>query len=265
MLQKSSEIGALVEALAKAQAEFQPIAKNGYNPHFKCHYSTYSDCIKGAGPSLAKNGLAISHGMVSEGALSGATTLLMHKSGQWISTTDLIAPQKGTAQEQGGNFSYLKRYQTKGILGLADDEGDDDGNHQAGLKGDGGTPQPPQERKTAPVQRPTAADSPQPPTPSFSQWEPKYPRPTGTKALEPLSEGAQKFWHVLVKQCGFDQNEAKQVMEAMFGYSNVASFTRVDFWDFEKLLRTKPRAEILGELRGGGDTPPAPTDADIPF
>gem|GEM_PF-4193629 len=127
-------------ALAKAQAEFQPIICNktakvtfrdggsGYN--FK--YADLQTVISATQPALSKHGLAVSDQIeMEDGEKPKITVYLRHVSGQAI-TSSLPIPQQFTkAQELGSLISFYRRYLLSGLLHVSSQE-DDDANHVDG-------------------------------------------------------------------------------------------------------------------------------------
>jgi hypothetical protein len=136
-MNKSEQINELATALAKAQSQFQPVTKTGLNPHLKNRYVTLDGIIEAIKGPLGENGIAYSqlvgtsydeHG----GHQATLTTMLMHSSGQWMSTTAVIDGMEGhrgvnAMQAFGSSLTYMKRYALAAILGVSSDE-DDDGN-----------------------------------------------------------------------------------------------------------------------------------------
>jgi hypothetical protein len=58
---------------------------------------------------------------------NGLTTLIMHKSGEWIKATAALTLDKQTPQGQGSAITYMRRYALSAALGIATED-DDDGN-----------------------------------------------------------------------------------------------------------------------------------------
>jgi hypothetical protein len=81
-------------------------------------------------PILANNGLFLTQAPLEDGKLG---SMLMHISGEWISSVSDIGNIQGkTSQEYGSLITYFKRYAYCAILGIAADKDDDanaaDGN-----------------------------------------------------------------------------------------------------------------------------------------
>lgn len=115
----------LAAALATAQAEMKPAAMSGRNPHFKSKYATLADILDACRGPLSSNGLAIAQLPVNGEYGIGVTTILMHKSGQSISSTFFVPAQQNTPQGIGSALSYLRRYGLAAMVGVVADDDDD--------------------------------------------------------------------------------------------------------------------------------------------
>ena len=128
----STEINELASALVAAQAEFSAVTKGSTNPFFKSKYAALPDVVASASPVLAKHGLAVTQSISFNFQLDGGvkdtlTTMLLHKSGQYIQNEMLLHLPKQDPQGQGSAVTYARRYAYMAILGLVADD-DDDGN-----------------------------------------------------------------------------------------------------------------------------------------
>jgi hypothetical protein len=126
----SASIGELAKALAAAQAELKPAAKNATNPMLRNKYADLASCMEACSAILPKHGLAISQIVVpAEPGCVSVDTLLMHSSGEWIKGRCTLPSvgNKGVnaAQAAGSAITYARRYGLSAIIGLATD--DDDG------------------------------------------------------------------------------------------------------------------------------------------
>ena len=93
------------------------------------NYATLEDLIEIARPVLNKHGFAVSQKVFTNenGALS-VETVLLHKSGQTISSGAIAVPipmQGNIAQSIGSARTYACRYSLASVLCLADTEDDD--------------------------------------------------------------------------------------------------------------------------------------------
>ena len=123
----SPTIGALSTALATAQATIAGAAKDRVNPAFKSSYATLAsvfDAWQAVGPA---QGLSVTQlpGAIVEGKVT-LTTILAHKSGEWMRETLSIPVTKQDAQGYGSALTYARRYALAAFVGVCPD--DDDGN-----------------------------------------------------------------------------------------------------------------------------------------
>jgi hypothetical protein len=133
-MSKSETIGALAAALSEAQAEIKPAAFNATNPFLKNKYADLGSVIEAAREPLRKHGLSISQQVISYENSIGITTILMHKSGEWLESTVFLplGDEKGKSQAQvaGSIITYLRRYSLASALGMYADEDTDGGTVQ---------------------------------------------------------------------------------------------------------------------------------------
>jgi hypothetical protein len=174
----SPTIGKLATALCEAQKEMGAIPKDSNNPFFKSKYADLATVSQHIIPVITKHGLSISQthspidscGSVTEEfstkdgrhvkvvtpyPLVVIHTLLMHTSGEWISSTLVIPPAKNDPQGIGSAITYGRRYSFMSIVGAVSDE-DDDGNQGSGLPRKQPQPQP-QQKAPAPEPKKQAA------------------------------------------------------------------------------------------------------------
>lgn len=130
---RSDSINELAEALAKAQSEMKPAAKDGKNPHLKNSYATLDSIIETTRHPLSSNGLSFSQLLQQGDTGLLLETFLLHSSGQWLQSEVLVTPSTGNRginemQALGSALTYLKRYALAAMLGISVDI-DDDGNN----------------------------------------------------------------------------------------------------------------------------------------
>ena len=123
----SPTIAALAASLAAAQATIGGAVKGKTNPAFKTKYADLSavwEAWQEVGPA---QGLAVVQlpGEMIEGRVN-VTTMLMHKSGEWMRETLSIPVTKADAQGYGSALTYARRYALSALTGIAPE--DDDGN-----------------------------------------------------------------------------------------------------------------------------------------
>ena len=125
-MNKSDDIKELAAALCKAQGEMGGAAKDSNNPFFKSKYSDLGSVIRAIKQPFVDNGLSYSQLPLSQDGLVGVTTILMHTSGQWLSSELLLKPVKADPQAAGSALTYCRRYALQAIAGIPSE--DDDGN-----------------------------------------------------------------------------------------------------------------------------------------
>lgn len=135
-MKQSTNISSIAPALIAAQGEIRTIAKDSVNPHFKNKYASLDTIVEAVRPILFKHGLSVMQGAVTPESDSDARvtafsveTMLVHKSGEWISNAVVIPLAKMDPQGAGGALTYGRRYGLSALLSLATDEDDD--AHQA--------------------------------------------------------------------------------------------------------------------------------------
>jgi len=142
----------LATALSKAQGEMPAVKFDSKNPFLKNNYASLGAIIATSKPILAKHGLAVTQLVYNEGDQVGVETILMHSSGEHISTRISMATEaekgKSAAQVAGSIITYLRRYSLSSILGLYADE-DGDGNKPVEAK-----PEPQAEPEPEPIEEP---------------------------------------------------------------------------------------------------------------
>jgi hypothetical protein len=122
----SENVADLAASLALAQGEVENASKNSSNPHFRSKYADLAEIINTVRPVFAKHGLAVLQSPSYADGLVSVTTLLTHKSGQWIKDTASAPASKLDAQGVGSAVTYLRRYSLAAFAGIAQE--DDDGN-----------------------------------------------------------------------------------------------------------------------------------------
>jgi hypothetical protein len=140
-MEHSETIGQIAEALAKAQGCFKPVRKTitvdfptARGSRVKYSYAPLSEIIEAVKKPLSDNGIAITQSAATSAIEHGCevtiVTLLMHSSGEWLqSGLTLRDPSKDittSPQTIGGLISYGRRYSLSAILGIAEDEGNDE-------------------------------------------------------------------------------------------------------------------------------------------
>ncbi len=125
-MNKSDSIKTIAPALHKAQAAIKAALKDSTNPHFKSKYADLSSVIEAVKKPLLDNDILFLQGV--EDAENGVAveTMLLHVSGEWVSSTLKIPASKQDAQGYGSAITYGRRYGLQSMCGVPAE--DDDGN-----------------------------------------------------------------------------------------------------------------------------------------
>lgn len=148
MIDKSEQINELAAALSKAQSKFKHVSKdktarikmkNG--GEYSYSYADLGSTWDVAREALTSNGLSVAQlPSFGDGWLM-LDTMLMHSSGQYISSQMKTRADEMDVKSIGSAITYLRRYAFASITGLVADEDDD-----------GSAPQQPQARSVSPQQ-----------------------------------------------------------------------------------------------------------------
>ena len=124
-MNKSDSIQHLAAALASAQAEIRGALKDSKNPHFKNDYASLESVIDAVRGPFAGRDLAYTQLLSDGGQDVLIETVLMHKSGEWLSSAFRIPATKRDPQGYGSAVTYGRRYALAALAGLT--QVDDDG------------------------------------------------------------------------------------------------------------------------------------------
>ena len=110
---KSESINELAAALAKAQGQMEGAKKDADNPFFKSKYADLASVVEALRGPFAEHGLAyvqLPHPPQDNAEEVQVETVLMHASGQWISSLTVVPVTKKDAQGFGSALTYARRY-----------------------------------------------------------------------------------------------------------------------------------------------------------
>jgi hypothetical protein len=166
----SEGIGDLAAALAKAQGAMTNAEKDRENPFFHAKYATLASIWNACRGALSSNGLAVTQ--ITSRSENGLTlvTLLMHASGQWISSEYPVNPIKNDPQGMGSALTYARRYGLSAIIGQQADEDDEDDDGNAASE---------KTQPTRQAQAPMPARTPVPTNGHAAAEQPKTQTPAG--------------------------------------------------------------------------------------
>lgn len=130
-MNRSDQINELAAALAKAQGEIKGAVKDATNPHFRSSYADLQSVWDAIREPLSKNGLSVMQFPLATYDPDGTAyihveTALAHTSGQWVSSSLTMTPERSTPQAFGSAITYARRYALQSIAGVApmDDDGE---------------------------------------------------------------------------------------------------------------------------------------------
>ena len=127
-MNKSESIKTIAPALFKAQEEMGNAKKGATNPFFKSKYADLNSVREAVIPALNSNGISILQPTTTIEGRPFVETILLHESGEWISSlTEIICNKQNDAQSHGSGLSYARRYAISSIMniGASDDDGQD--------------------------------------------------------------------------------------------------------------------------------------------
>ena len=180
MTSHSPELDQLATALAVAQGSMQGAVKDRTNPAFKSSYADLASTWDACRVALSTNGLAVSQhpGRLEDGSVT-VTTMLLHRSGQHITSVCSALPRDASPASVGSVVTYLRRYGLAAAVGVSPE--DDDGQAASQTA----APYAPAQRVPAPVQRVADAfagkvESVERIAPALSSVDPSCPTCSGT-------------------------------------------------------------------------------------
>lgn len=125
-MKQSESIKELATALCLAQAEMGGAVKDSKNTFFKSAYADLTSVIKVVKEPFANHGLSFIQLPTSNDAFVGVTTMLMHKSGEWLQSEYMLPMTKRDPQAAGSAITYARRYALQSLAGIpaVDDDGE---------------------------------------------------------------------------------------------------------------------------------------------
>ena len=175
-MNKSESIVKIASALVKAQAAMGNAVKDAKNPFFKSSYADLNAVREACLPALNANGVSVLQPTVHADGKAYVETVLLHESGEFISSlTEILCAKQNDPQAHGSGISYARRYGLQSLvnLGSADDDGEGAMGRQKQFNA------PPQRNLVAEVQQraatvpPVASVAPRTPTAVVDSVAPK--------------------------------------------------------------------------------------------
>ena len=146
-MQKSESIKNLALSFHKAQAEMSGAKKGADNPFFKSKYANLEEVIHCVKKPFADNGLSFMQFPITCEDRAGVETIILHESGEWISSDFMLKCSKLDPQGMASAITYARRYGLQAAAGIPSE--DDDGQAAS---------TPAKAKKAAP-KKPTAAEA----------------------------------------------------------------------------------------------------------
>ena len=126
-MNQSDSIINLAIALSIVQGKLTYAIKDSNNPFFKSKYADLESVWDACRSLLSENGLAVMQfpGEYFDGSMR-LTTIISHKSGEFMSQEMSVPVTKPDAQGAGSALTYMRRYALAAVVGVV--QADDDGN-----------------------------------------------------------------------------------------------------------------------------------------
>lgn len=157
----SQTVTKIALALLKAQRKMGSASKDAKNPFFKSKYADYGSVLEVVKEPLNEEGIVILQPHCTHEGKTYVETVLMHESGEWVSSaTEVVCAKQNDAQAMGSAITYARRYNLQSLLSIptADDDGESTMNREK-----------PQQTQPVKQEQPKTA----PPAPVPPQEEPK--------------------------------------------------------------------------------------------
>ena len=135
-MKRSESIAALAAALSATQGEMRHALKDstGQIGQQKTKYADLASCWEACREPLSKNGISVAQTPSADGVKVTITTLLMHKSGEWIESELTMVSTQNTPQAIGSCITYARRYSLASIVGISPEDDDGTAASQGGGK-----------------------------------------------------------------------------------------------------------------------------------
>ena len=129
-MNKSESITKISLALAKAQKNIGAASKGAANPFFKSKYADLGSVMEACKEALNNEGITILQPVTSVDGKHAVETILLHESGEYISSTMNLELTKMNMQDLGSGISYARRYSLQSLVFIPAE--DDDGEKSMG-------------------------------------------------------------------------------------------------------------------------------------
>lgn len=126
-METSVSIKEISKAILEAQKNMGVATKEALNPFFKSKYADLNAIREACLPALNNAGITALQPTVNIEGKNYVQTILLHESGEHISSlTEIIYSKEKDAQAQGSGITYARRYGLQSLMNIGAE--DDDGN-----------------------------------------------------------------------------------------------------------------------------------------
>lgn len=126
-MNKSETISKIAVALVQAQTKMGNAIKDSKNPFFKSKYADLNAVREACLPALNESKISVLQLITNKENKNYVETILLHESGEWISSeTEIKNSKPNDPQAEGSGITYARRYGLQSIVCLGAE--DDDGN-----------------------------------------------------------------------------------------------------------------------------------------
>lgn len=244
-MNKSESIGKLATAMVQAQKAMTFARRDS-----TANYGRYADLaavVEAIKAPLTDNGLAYTQttDIDSDGGVI-VETMLMHTSGEWISSPLRMKPTQNTPQGIGSAITYARRYGLQAICGIPTDDDD----------GDAASCKPAQQQ---------AAAKPRPALQRMPETPPAADRPTPTAADAPpatgnaglMSDAQRKMIWAIGRKAGYiegekDVTKLQELAGVLFGGKQLSGLTKAEASAMIDFLQANADAEAGNAAGFGG-------------
>jgi hypothetical protein len=136
-MEHSEKLSTFAPAFVLAQAKIKAAEKDGVNKFFdNRRYAGLSSVMDACKEALNSEGIAVLQTPApSEAGKLALATVLMHKSGEWVSGTVTVPLAKADPQGYGSAMTYARRYSLAAMVGVCPEDDDGEGAVGRGTNG----------------------------------------------------------------------------------------------------------------------------------
>lgn len=129
-MKTSEQINEISKALVKAQSEMGNASKDAKNPFYKSRFADLNAIREASIPVLNANNISVLQPMTMVDDRTFVETVLLHSSGQYISSmTEIVVPEAKQLDPQahGSAQSYARRYGLQSLVCIGAEDSDGEG------------------------------------------------------------------------------------------------------------------------------------------